>query len=403
MTSIRPKIISNFSGVMALTLLMILSSCSSVPKRNPVPPELAREAEIPGVPEARFWSDELPRFTAERLAKFSSAEYRKHFSGIYGKPHHYLAISGGGANGAFGAGLLNGWSDSGKRPIFTMVTGISTGALAAPFAFLGSDYDDELKTLYTDTSTDQIIIKKSLLTAVFRDSIVDTKPLRQLIADTITVDMIDLIAQEHKRGRRLFIGTLNLEAGRPMIWSIGEIAVSEYPGKYELIHDILAASAAIPVVFPPVVIPVEVDGKSYDEMHVDGGTGMQVFAYPSTIDWNLFRKKLAVKGTPKVYVIRNSFLDLRHKLIKSRIAPIANRSIDSLIRTQGIGNLFHIYAQCVRDGNDFNLAYIPSDFDETPKERFDPVYMTKLFDLGYERGRKGYSWKKEPPYFKVNR
>lgn len=403
MTLRKLKFIPNSSSVVALCLVAILMGCSSTPKRNPVPPELVKEVGIPGVPEARFWSDELPSFTVERLANLSDAGYRRKFSGIYGKPHHYLAISGGGANGAYGAGLLNGWSESGKRPKFTMVTGVSTGALTAPFAFLGSDYDDELKKIYTTTSTEDIIDKRGILTIPFSDSMADTKPLQQLIAQYITVDMIDAIAHEHNRGRRLFIGTLNLEAARPMIWSIGEIAASNNPHRVDLIHDILLASAAIPVAFPPVVIPVEFNGNRYDEMHVDGGTGMQVFVYPTALDWKLIRKKLKVKGTPRVYVIRNSFLDPRHKQVKSRIAPIGSRSIDSLIRTQGIGNLYHIYAQCKRDGNDFNLAYIPSEFTPEPSESFDPVYMEKLFEYGYRLARKGYSWEKEPPYFTANR
>lgn len=392
------RLVPILTGIVAMSLVTALAGCSSVAKRNPVPSNLVNEVGIPGVPEARSWVDELPRYTAEGLAKYSSADYREKFSGIYAKPHHYLAISGGGANGAFGAGLLNGWSETGKRPQFTMVTGISTGALIAPFAFLGSGYDDELKSLYTSTSTADILRKRGILAAVFSDSLADTTPLRQLIAKYITPEVINHIAREHNKGRRLFIGTMNLEAGRSMIWSIGAIAASDYPTKRELIHDVLTASSAIPIAFPAVVIPVEFNGKKYDEMHVDGGTGMQVFAYPSAIDWKLVRKNLKVKGTPKVYVIRNSHLDPKHKLLKKRIVPIALRSIDSLIRTQGMGDLGYIYARSVRDGNDFRLAYIPSDFAEVPKEQFDPIYMRKLFDLGYQLGSKGYSWKTEPPF-----
>jgi len=164
-----------------------------------------------------------------------------------------------------------------------------------------------------------------------------------------------------------------------------------------LIHDILQASSAIPVAFPPVLIPVEADGKIFDEMHVDGGTGSQVFVYPAAIDWKLIMAKLKVQGEPKVYVIRNSFLDPDYRGVKRGILPIGIRTIDSLIRTQGIGDLYQIYTLCVRDENEFNLAYIPSDFTEEPAEDFDPVYMGKLFDRGYGMALQGYPWKKDPP------
>jgi len=318
---------------------------------------------------------------------------------MYKKPHNYLAISGGGSNGAFGAGLLVGWTATGTRPEFTMVTGISTGALTAPFAFLGPDYDDELKTVYTTTSTKDIAEKRNIISALLTDSMADTKPLKALIAKYINSDVIDAIAREHKRGRRLVIGTVNLDAGRSVIWNIGVIAVSNHPHKMELIHDILRASAAIPVMFPPVVISVEIDGKRYDEMHVDGGTGSQVFVYPAAVDWREITQKLKVQGDPRVYVIRNSFLEPDYHGIKRKVIPIASRTINALVRTQGIGDLYQIYSLCERDGNDFNLAYIPSDFTEEPTEGFDPVYMGKLFELGYQMAREGYPWKKYPPGF----
>ncbi len=378
-----------------------LIGCASTSDRNPLPPELMTQAGIPGIPEARFWGDEWPKFSQERFDTFTEADFHREFSGIYGKPHHYLAISGGGANGAFGAGLLKGWTETGTRPEFTMVTGVSTGALTAPFAFLGSDYDDVLKKVYTTISTKDVAEARSLLAVAFGDSIADTKPLQALIARYITADLINAIAREHKRGRRLLIGTVNLDAGRSVIWNIGGIAASDHPRKVGLIHDLMRASAAIPVAFPPVMIAVESQGKPYDEMHVDGGTGSQVFVYPAAINWRRITQKLKVQGKPNVYVIRNSFIDPDYQGMIRNVMPIASRTIDSLIRTQGIGDLYQIYTLCARDGNNFNLAYIPSEFTEEPSEGFDPVYMGKLFALGHEMGRKGYPWKSEPPGFVV--
>jgi predicted patatin/cPLA2 family phospholipase len=387
------------SSWVTVALLLILTGCASTPERHPLPPEYTLKAGIPGIPDARFWGDEWPTFAAERFETFTVADFQREFDGVYDKPHNYLAISGGGANGAFGAGLLVGWTATGERPEFSMVTGVSTGALTAPFAFLGSDYDDEMKEVYTRTTTQDIATKRNVLDAAFGDSMTDTAPLQKLIAKYIDAEMIEAIAREHKRGRRLFVGTVNLDAARSVIWNIGAIAASDYPQKTELIRELLRASAAIPVAFPPVFISVEAEGKQYDEMHVDGGTGSQVFVYPAAIDWQLITRKLKVHGKPQVYVIRNSFLNPDYQGMKRNVLPIASRTIDSLIRTQGVGDLYQIYALCRRDGNDFNLAYIPSDFTDKPTEGFDPVYMKKLLDRGYQMALQGYPWEKAPPGF----
>jgi len=387
------------SRLVAIGLLLAVAGCASTPKRNPVPPELTSQVGIEGIPEARFWGDEWPKFSLERFETYNDVDFRKHFPGVYGKIHSYLASTGGGGNGAFGAGLFAGWTASGTRPEFTMVTGISTGALTAPFAFLGSDYDDELKEVYTTTSTKDILKERGIISAIFSDSMSDTTPMKALIAKYVTADIVSAIAREHQRGRRLFVGTVNLDAGRSVIWNIGAIAASDYTHKLELIHDILRASAAIPVAFPPVAISVESNGRQYEELHVDGGTGSQVFVYPAAVDWKRITKKLKVQGDPRVYVIRNSFLEPDYQGIKRRVMPIASRSIDSLIRTQGIGDLYQIYVLCERDGNDFNLAYIPAEFTDEPSEGFDPVYMGKLYELGYQMASKGYPWVKAPPGF----
>ncbi len=364
-----------------------------------MPTELTSRVEIAGIPEARFWGDEWPKFSLDRLNTYTESDFREHFSGTYQKAHNYLAISGGGEHGAFGAGLLEGWSESGTRPEFTMVTGISTGALMAPFAFLGSDYDAILKEIYTTTSTKDMFKKRGILKAVFSDAMTDTAPMKALIAKYVTADIVDSIAGEHQRGRRLYVGTVNLDAGRSVIWSVGAIAASDHPGKLELIHNILLASAAIPVAFPPVVFSVVNNGMEFDEMHVDGGTGAQVFVYPAAVDWSRVTEKLKVKGDPKAYVIRNAFLEPDYQGINRKLLSIAGRSLDSLIRTQAVGDIYQIYALCKRDGNDFNLAYIPSDFTEKPSEPIDPVFMGKLYELGFNMAKKGYSWVKTPPGF----
>ncbi|WP_160152280.1 patatin-like phospholipase family protein [Microbulbifer sp. ALW1] len=378
-------------------LLMGVAGCVSLAERNPVPAALSGAAHVDGVRDARFWGDEWPKFSKSMYANHTAEQLREEYPAIYGKPHDYLAISGGGANGAFGAGLLVGWSAAGTRPEFTMVTGVSTGALMAPFAFLGSAYDHQLERLYTAISTRDIAVKHNIITTLLGNSAFDTSPLKALIAENVDAELIDAIAREHRTGRRLLIGTFDLDAGRSVIWNIGAIANSSSANKHQLIQEVLLASASIPGVFPPVMIPVRAGGRMYEEMHVDGGSGSQVFVYPAAVDWRQINSRLDVQGQPQVFVIRNSLLNPDYSAVKSHVLPIASRSIGSLIRTQGIGDLYQIYALCERDGNDFNLAYIPSDFSVKPQEKFDPVYMRQLFDLGYRMAAKGNPWKKSPP------
>ncbi|RST87409.1 patatin [Aquibium carbonis] len=346
----------------------------------------------------RIWGDEKPAWF-DAMVDAPPEELKQRFSGIYGKPHAYLALSGGGENGAYGAGLLTGWTASGRRPEFTMVTGISTGSLIAPFAFLGPEYDRQLTEIYTIYSTKDLVDKRPLYQILSAASVADTTRLRRLIANYMNAEVIAKIAAEHRRGRRLFVGTTNLDAGRPVLWNIGAIANSKDPRAAALIHDVLMASASIPGAFPPMLIKVEANGRTFDELHVDGGTTSQVFLYPVGVDWRKVTRNLKVPGKPDVYVIRNASLDPVYDPVKPRLVPIAGRSISTLIRTQGVGDMYRIYLGAKRDGLNYNLAFIPSEFDVKSSEPFDLAYMRKLYQLGYEQGVAGTAWHDSPPGF----
>ena len=377
---------------------LLISGCATSHKRNPLPEAYGDIAQIPYIPYSRFWGDIVPSWLEGKIDDIKE-QIRQSESDTKDISSDYLAISGGGANGAFGAGLLIGWTTAGNRPEFRIVSGISTGALIAPFAFLGAKYDAQLKKLFTTKSTKDILEKRSLFSILTADSAADTKPLREMLEDVIDVKMLEDIVVEHDKGRRLFIGTTNLDANRPVIWNIGTIAKSGAPNALELVRDILLASASIPGMFPPVYIEVEADGRRYDEMHVDGGTSSQVFLYPASLDMRLMMRQVGLKGKSRIFVIRNSRIEPDWETTKPKIVPILNRAISSLIRTQGIGDLYRIYLSAQRDGIDYNIAFIPSDFKEKPKEEFDLEYMNKLFDLGYQMVRSGYPWEKAPPGF----
>ena len=382
-------------------LILVLTGCASTIKRNPAPIQLSLSREIHGITNARHWGDDAPQFFKEWLSgPFDDLELK--YSGIMGKEHSYLAISGGGADGAFGAGLLVGWTAAGTRPEFTVVTGISTGALTAPFAFLGSDYDDQLEEVYTTYSTKDLIKSRSLFDMISGDSFAETSPLEMLIAKYIDEEVMHALAKEYRKGRQLDIGTTNLDAMRPVTWNITRIADSGHPKALELIRQILLASASIPVFFSPVYINIEDGDQVFDEMHVDGGATSQVYFYPANMDMLTVKKRLKVKGEPNLYVIRNAWLEPDWKAVEPSLPSIAGRTVSSLTRTQGIGDVYKLYFLTQRDSMNFNLAYIPSDVENESQETFDPIFMKKLFDLGYQMGKSGYPWEKTPPGFTFN-
>lgn len=358
---------------------------------QPLPPALGLEARIPAIPGARQWGDEVPEELEAWLA-LPDRELEARYGGIIGREHDYLVISGGGSNGAFGAGLLVGWSESGNRPEFQIVTGVSTGALTAPFAFLGPEYDERLKEVYTRFSTRDLIEERGLWSILRGDSAVSTKPLRGLIAEYFDDGIIAAIAREGRTGRSLLIGTTNLDAARPVIWDITRIAASGEPGSRKLIRDVILASASIPGVFPPVLIEVEARGATYDEIHVDGGVTAQLFLSAPGLDWSRISERLSVKGKPDLYIIRNAKLRSDWQNLPLRLAPLVNRTVETLIRAQGIGDLGQLYIASGEHNLNYHLAYIPTDFSAKPSEMFDPAYMRELFQVGYERGRQGYPW-----------
>lgn len=210
--------------------------------------------------------------------------------------------------------------------------------------------------------------------------------------------MLRDVAAEYAKGRALLIGTVNLDARRGVIWDMGKIASLGTPEALELFRRLMVASAAIPGAFPPTMIDVEVNGKRYQEMHVDGGTVSQVFIYPPRFRLKENAASAGIHRERNLYVIRNARLDPDYVDVERQALTIVQRAISSLIHTQGIGDLRMIYEIAQRDGLDFNLAYIPQTFNAPHKENFDPGYMQALFKLGYDLGKKGYPWQKEPPY-----
>lgn len=381
-------------------VIIIVTGCTGLPERNPLPEALSDTAVIPGIDGARYWADEPPPET-ENWFKLTREELKTRYPASYGKAHNYLAISGGGQRGAFGAGLLCGWTEAGTRPEFTIVTGVSTGALIAPFAFLGPEYDHVIKEIYTTYSTQDIVEPRSSLKTLFGDAATDSTPLREKLVKYIDEEVMAAIAAEYKKGRVLDIVTTNLDAARPVAWNIGRIASSGSPDALQLIRDVMLASASIPAAFPPVMFDVEADGQRFDELHVDGGATSVMYLYPIGLDWGKLSEKLEVKGKPNVYILRNGVWRKHWVSVDRSTIPIALRSMDSLMGSAVLGDAYRIYLATQRDGIDYHLAYIPESFNEESSEPFDKEYMTKLFNLGKQMAIDGYQWKTIPPGYDV--
>jgi predicted acylesterase/phospholipase RssA len=385
-----------------LSLCVLLTGCAAL-LREPVPVELMGKTMIPGLPEVRATAGERNSpLEADLIASFaqeSPADFPVQADGSV----HYaqLILSGGGANGAFGAGLLNGWSTHGTRPKFKIVTGVSTGALMAPYAFLGAEFDPALKHFYTTTDSRRVFLVRSLRHILSGESLADTGPLAETLNEQIDAAFLERIAAEHRRGRRLYVATTDLDAQRFVIWNLGAIAASGHPKALELFRRAILASASIPVVFPPVFFQVEADGRRYDEMHVDGAVGTRMFYNGGLFDFAAAQRAAgrATAGVENLYVIHNGQLRPVPAQTPRTLRGIGARALGSTAKSAAVGDLFRIYVLAQRGGGNLRWLTLPAGVEIESEESFDPVAMTALFEVGYALGAQGPPWIDRLPGF----
>jgi predicted acylesterase/phospholipase RssA len=358
--------------------VFVVASCSPSPREGraaPVPADMAERITVLGIPNGRFWADTqeeaLVREAEQALERERAAAEKT--DGRDGRlpPAYFLAVSGGGDEGPFGAGLLCGWSDTGTMPTFKLVTGISTGSMIAPFAFLGRSYIERLSALFSTIKPDDILKTRALYGlygVVFGDALADTTPLYHLISHYVDEQMLTDITAAYSAGRLLLIGTASLDQQRPIIWNIGAIAASGRPGALELIRKVVLASASIPGAFPPVMINVEADGGQYQEMNVDGGVVAQTFLYPADFGLRVDLRSADLARERHAYVIRNSRLDPDWASVNLAFLNITERAIATMIHYIGYSDLLRIYEMTKHDGVDYNLAYIEATFTNMKHE-----------------------------------
>ncbi len=387
-------------GLALASLAASLAGCGVLP-RNPVPPDLTRVATIPGMPDVRAWagrpSAAMERDFERSFQQESPADFPRGADGVVRYPH--LALSGGGSNGAFGAGFLNGWSTTGSRPVFKIVTGVSTGALMAPFAFLGPEYDLALHEFYTTTTTRDIFAVGSILISLLRgDSLADTGPLAALIARHVDAEFLRKVADAHNRGRRLYMGSVDLDSQQFVVWNMGLIAANGHPDALDLFRKVMLASASIPIAFPPVFFDVEADGQRYDEMHVDGFVAATVFLNGGVFRPSLIHER-AGRGTARedIFVIHNGQLSEAPSPTPRSLRGIVSRVIEASGRAGLVGDLFRIYTFAQRDQAGFHWVTIDESIDLPGPEAFEPAKMAELYELGYKAALAGPVWYVEPP------
>ena len=371
---------------------LLLGACASEPRIA-----FTNADQMAAVPtdarNIRFWAN-APENVLQDAARRAVVQK--------GQPFAYLALSGGGGGGAYGAGVRNGWTASGTRPEFTVVSGVSVGAMIAPFAFLGPSYDEKLKQIYTNGEAQSLIDHTSPLGAVFGGGLIESRRMREMVERYIDDDMLREIAREDRKGRRLLVVTTDLDAQRAVIWDMGAIAASGGPHALKLFRDVLAASASVPVVFEPQLIDVEANGRRFQEMHVDGAVTAPIFILPDTA--LLGGKSIVARGgRQNVYVIVNARLDAGFQVVPNKADAIAARSFGVMVRVDTEAVLAQTYKVVTRDGLGFNLSYIGKDIAESGGSGFETDTMRRLFAYGYAKASSGSFWENKPPQVETAR
>jgi len=359
-----------------LTCVLALGACTSLPRT----PYTAAEASTSRVLDI----DGLRRYADEPITKFN---FEKD-TGTASKS--YLALSGGGADGAYGVGVLNGWSAAGTRPNFSVVSGVSTGGLIAPFAFLGRQYDDTLKEVYTSGIAESLLNDPSIMRVLFGSGLFGNTRLRELVARYVGPEIMAQVARENARGRRLLIVTTDLDTQRTAIWDMGKIAAVGTPEALKLFRDVMAASASIPLVFPPIMIDAEGQGRKFQEMHVDGGVTAPVLTLPEAL---LFQgSRLPGAARMDIYILVNKKIERNFELVSNSTIDVASRSLSAITQSQTRSIIFSTYDFAQRNRLGFHLSYIARDYPAPPSEGFDTAYMRALYQYGYEKAASGQAW-----------
>jgi predicted acylesterase/phospholipase RssA len=300
-----------------------------------------------------------------------------------------LALSGGGAYGAFGAGAVAGLTRMGSRPDFTVVTGVSVGALIAPYAFLGPSWDADLLDVFAGAPGKEDLLQSRGLAAIFGSSLYSGKPLQHLVDAHLSDTMIQAIAREAEKGRLLLVATTDVVTGVPVIWDLGAIAQNGGPNARSLLRDVLVASASVPGMFPPVMIRVNKDGVPHDEAHVDGDATMPFFVPPA-----FMQTPPEARGTnhTAVYVIIDGPLGDAPKTTRLTTRAILTRSINAGLNQMLLTTLELTAATAQLQGATLQYSAVPITHPRGDPYDFRTAMMRPLSRYAYECAQAGRLW-----------
>ncbi|MBY0512773.1 MAG: patatin-like phospholipase family protein [Gemmataceae bacterium] len=384
---------------LALLGLALAAGCASRQRCHSCrPPELARASGLVPANPTGDADDPLDADAVRALANQFRSGYQS--PATPAKPANVLALSGGGKYGAYSVGALCGWTATGTRPTFDVVTGVSTGGLIATFAFLGPKYDERMTRVYTAVTDRDIYTKRRPAAILWSDSAADSAPLKRLIDSQVDDEMMAEAARAHAAGRRLYVGTTDVDTRRLVIWDLGAIAASGRPDAKDLVRKVLLATASPPGFFPPVEIDTTVNGQRYTELHVDGGATTGVFLRAATlpVDREALRAGRQPLAGSNAYVIVAGKLYADPSCTDRRTVRIGESSLRSLLYSQTRGELYRIYTLCLLGGMKYHLTAIPEDYQVgSDAMSFDPAEMKRLYEAGYATMTGGRAWRDTPP------
>lgn len=368
--------------IASMAAFLMTASCARLPDRPQVSGALAAEAVVPGHPDVRQWADA----PAAAWTRWHGQWVADRASGGRPGPPEVLAISSGSDKGAFAAGYLSGWTASGNRPVFDLVSGVSTGALIAPFAFLGPEGDAVLRELYTAVTAREIFRATPIEGLLGGPGLADNRPLVRLIERHVTPELLGKIAAAHRNGRRLLVLTANLDSARGMVWDIGAIAASDRPDRAALFRRVLLASASIPGFFPPVFIDAASAGRPVSEMHVDGATIASLFVLPPEILWGEGAARAPTEPRA-VTLLYNGKLDPEFRIVKPRATTILGRALSTVLTEADRAAIANYRRLAALRGVAIKVRAIGLDFDRESPGLFDRDWMRALFAYGEAAGR----------------
>lgn len=363
--------------------LCLLSACA-LPRRS-ASPSLFGAASPAGFPsDIRYYAADwhaLDRRVSRALQRVRSASPDGRIN--------VLALSGGGAVGAFGAGALIGLSRRGERPDFQIVTGVSTGALIAPFAFLGSGWDAQLADAFSGERA-RSLLHQHWLRRLLSPGAYEAAPLAELVDHYVTFRLLHAVARESARGRLLEVATTDVDKEETVIWDMGAIASPGDESARELFRDVLVASASVPGVFPPVILHVREGGVTHDEMHVDGATSVPFIAAPESLFFSSLR--LADLRGGKIYILVNGQLASEPSTTPFRTISVLSRSFATALRHMSRMQLASTAEFARAHGMELEFTAIPMDYPQVSALDFRQAAMGSLFGYGSECAEQGRLW-----------